>query len=54
MAPCSARTSHPEKVRRLWLQGDDWSASVCDGANLEDLDPKAITKAREQFLMGRR
>jgi ATP-dependent DNA helicase RecG len=42
-------TNHPEKVRRLWSQGVDWSASFCDGDNLEDLNPEAIAKAREQF-----
>ncbi|MFM9089859.1 MAG: helix-turn-helix domain-containing protein, partial [Cyanobium sp.] len=42
-------TNHPEKARWLWSQGVDWSASICDGANLEDLNPEAIAKAREQF-----
>jgi ATP-dependent DNA helicase RecG len=52
---CRAGTSktklanHPEKARRLWVQGVDWSAIVCEGASLADLDPAAITKAREQF-----
>ena len=52
---CRAGTSktklanHPEKARRLWSQGVDWSANVCDGASLADLDPEAIAKAREQF-----
>jgi ATP-dependent DNA helicase RecG len=52
---CRAGTSktklanHPEKARRLWSQGVDWSASICDGASLADLDPEAIAKAREQF-----
>ncbi len=42
-------TNHPEKARRLWSQGVDWSAAVCEGASLADLDPEAIAKAREQF-----
>ena len=42
-------TNHPEKARRLWSQGVDWSASICEGASLADLDPEAIDKAREQF-----
>jgi ATP-dependent DNA helicase RecG len=52
---CRAGTSktklanHPEKARRLWSQGVDWSAAICDGASLADLDPEAIAKAREQF-----
>lgn len=52
---CRAGTSktklanHPEKARRLWSQGVDWSAAICEGASLADLDPEAIAKAREQF-----
>jgi ATP-dependent DNA helicase RecG len=42
-------TNHPEKQRALWMRGTDWSAEVCDGATLDDLDPDALTKAREQF-----
>ena len=42
---------HPEKERALWTRGDDWSAAVCDRASLADLDPQAIAKAREQFLV---
>lgn len=42
---------HPEKARALWTQGDDWSAQVCGRATPADLDPDAITKAREQFLV---
>ncbi len=29
--------------------GQDWSAQLCDGASLSDLDPVAIAKARVQF-----
>jgi ATP-dependent DNA helicase RecG len=56
-AYCRAGTSktelsrHPEKERALWTRGSDWSAEVCDGASLADLDPAAIAKAREQFLV---
>ncbi|OGR03581.1 MAG: transcriptional regulator, partial [Deltaproteobacteria bacterium RIFOXYA12_FULL_61_11] len=32
-------------------RGSDWSAEVCDGASLSDLDPEAIAKAREQFVV---
>lgn len=52
---CRAGTSkaslknHPAKQRALWTLGDDWSAAICDGATLEDLDPAAIAKARQQF-----
>ncbi len=40
---------HPEKERALWMRGTDWSSEVCDRASLDDLDPEAITQAREQF-----
>ncbi len=42
---------HPEKERALWTRGSDWSAEVCESASLADLDPEAIAKAREQFLV---
>lgn len=42
---------HPEKARALWTRGSDWSAEICDAASLEDLDPEAIAKAREQFTV---
>ncbi len=44
-------SKHPEKERALWTRGTDWSAEVCDGAGLEDLDPEAVTKAHEQFAI---
>lgn len=57
IAYCRAGTSktelrkHPEKERALWTRGSDWSAEVCIGASLDDLDPDAISKAREQFAV---
>lgn len=42
-------SSHPEKQRSLWTRGKDWSAEVCEGATLDDLDPSALATAREQF-----
>ncbi len=42
---------HPEKERALWTRGIDWSAEVCRKASLEDLDPEAVAKAREQFVV---
>lgn len=54
---CRAGTSktelsrHPEKERSLWTRGSDWSAESCHGASLADLDPEAIAKAREQFVV---
>lgn len=44
---------YEEKERQLWrlLSGpeQDWSAQVCDGATLDDLDPKAISFARQEY-----
>jgi len=56
-AYCRAGTSktelsrHPERERALWTRASDWSAEVCDGASLSDLDPEAIAKARVQFVV---
>ncbi len=43
--------NHPEKARALWTRGSDWSAEVCEAASLADLDPDAVAKAREQFVV---
>ncbi|MBU2601020.1 MAG: putative DNA binding domain-containing protein [Actinobacteria bacterium] len=40
---------HPEKARAIWTRRRDWSADVCDAATVADLDPEALSKAREQF-----
>lgn len=44
---------YAEKERELWKvlsqQGTDWSAVICDGATLRDLDPAAIAFARQEF-----
>jgi len=40
---------HPEKERAIWTGRSDWTGKLCEGAQLEDLDPEAIRKAREQF-----
>ena len=42
---------HPEKARALWTRGRAWSAEVCAAASLADLDPDAVAKAREQFVV---
>ena len=42
---------YPEKARAIWTQGSDWSAEVCRQATLDDLDPEALLKAREQFAV---
>ena len=42
---------HPEKARAIWTRGNDWSAAVCRQATLDDLDPQALVRAREQFVV---
>ena len=42
---------HPEKARAIWTRGSDWSAEVCEGASLDDLDPEALVEARRQFVV---
>jgi len=44
-------TKHPEKARALWTLGHDWSAELCPGATLADLDPEAIAEAKKQFAV---
>jgi ATP-dependent DNA helicase RecG len=40
----------PDKERRIWQGRTDWSAQICEQANLEDLDPDAITRARQEYV----
>ncbi len=42
---------HPEKERKIWLrkEKEDWSSGICEGAALNDLDPAAIARARENY-----
>lgn len=40
---------HPEKQRALWSLGKDWSAQIAHEASFEDLDPEAVSLAREQY-----
>lgn len=35
---------------RLQVGSEDWSATVCEGATLADLDPEALARAREIFI----
>jgi len=41
----------PEKERKIWLKTiqEDWSAGICEGASVDDLDSNAIAKARENY-----
>jgi len=47
-------SKHPEKARAIWTRASDWSAEVCEQATLVDLDPEALAKAREQFVVKHR
>jgi ATP-dependent DNA helicase RecG len=44
---------HPERERKLWLllsgPMQDWSAQICNGATLNDLEPTAIAFARQEY-----
>jgi ATP-dependent DNA helicase RecG len=42
--------SKQDEIRAQSLN-DDWSAGICEDATLADLDPAAIAKARETFIM---
>jgi ATP-dependent DNA helicase RecG len=42
---------HPGKARAIWTRGSDWSAENCEASSLADLDPAAVAKAREQFVV---
>lgn len=42
---------YPEKAKKIWQSmSTDWSAEICQDATIEDLDPTAITKARQLFI----
>ncbi len=42
---------HPEKERKIWKRQIeyDWSAQICEGADIDDLDKGAIQKARTEY-----
>ena len=40
---------HKQKEAALWHLHTDWSADVVPNATLDDLDPKAVEKAREEY-----
>ncbi len=42
---------HPVKEGAIWSRGSDWSAEICEDATIDDLDPEAVAKAREQFAI---
>lgn len=41
----------PEKARKIWSskQITDWSAQICDGATIADLDEEAISLVKKKF-----
>ena len=46
-------SEHPDKESRLWQKlgpVDDWSGGVVADATLGDLDPEAVTSARQRFI----
>lgn len=40
---------HPEKEWAIWARRVDWTAHVRERATLDDLDPAAIAKARQEY-----
>lgn len=47
---CALDLAKQDEIRAQSLN-EDWSAVICEGATLTDLDPAAIAKARETFIM---
>lgn len=45
---CPLNLHEFEQIRKQIVQ-EDWSAQICDGATLNDLDPKAIAFARQEY-----
>ena len=45
---CPLNLHEIEQIRKQAVQ-DDWSARICEGATLNDLDPKAIAFARQEY-----
>jgi len=43
-------SKHPDKERRIWQRRMDWSAQICERASLDDLDPDALSKARQEYV----
>lgn len=42
---------HPEKARKIWgnSEATDWSAQICEGATIDNLDEEAIKVAKEKY-----
>lgn len=41
--------NYPDKEQKIWRQGYDWSAGICEKATIDHLDPLAIQKARANY-----
>lgn len=41
--------NHPALIRKIYNSQEDWSAKLCTNATLNDLDPQAITRARDIY-----
>lgn len=44
-------SDHPQKEAALWHLNTDWSAETVPSATFDDLDPKAVAKAREEYTV---
>lgn len=44
-------SDYQEKERKIWRKKKeyDWSAGICKGTTIDDLDPKAIEKAKQEY-----
>ena len=40
---------HPDRARAIWMSRNDWSSQVCSDATLQDLDDRALDKARLEY-----
>ena len=41
---------HPDKERRIWQGRIDWSAQICEQAVMDDLDPDAVARAKQEYV----
>lgn len=40
---------HPDKERAIWGRRTDWTVQVCEQATLENLEPSAVERARQEY-----
>jgi ATP-dependent DNA helicase RecG len=43
--------NHPALIRKIYNSQQDWTAKLCAGATLNDLEPAAISKARNNYAI---